>query len=252
MNEETMKILKMLEEGKIKADEAAKLIEAVGHRRHFVTAFSPPDKIGETVSEKVREAMHSVHDVLGDVGTKIKQVVVGESQIDAEAKSRIVIKILSGDVSIEPSDGKTIEAEGGLMKKEETDDELILKSLSGDIKLRLPKIDKVSINVLSGDISGKIKAKDLKAKTLSGDIYLHLAEIENGEFKSKSGDIALALPVKGTNLSIEAEVKTGDIDCDLPLKNEEKGDGYLKGVLNSAKGKLVAKTLAGDIELRKA
>ncbi|GHV42045.1 hypothetical protein FACS189490_10150 [Clostridia bacterium] len=80
MKEERLRILKLIEDGKISADEAVKLLEAIGAPGNGI-----PD--GPTVDERFREFSQNAEAFLKDVGGKF-----GELYKEAEPKLKKAAK----------------------------------------------------------------------------------------------------------------------------------------------------------------
>ena len=240
--EERIKILRMLEEGKITADEAAKLLDVLKEEpKHPHRMFISPHDV-------IDDVMDSVSHIVKGVSESIKGKLRGESVIETPLKSSLIVKSLSGDISLETWDKDRIYAEGESLRKLEREDELTIKSLSGDIEVKLPKIECLQIGTLSSNIEGNILANKINAKTLSGDIDLEVKAIEEGEFESKSGDITLAIN-PNSNLAIEASSFSGEVRCKLDVEIIEQEDNLLKCNLNEPKGKLSIRTASGDVVL---
>lgn len=257
---ERMKILKLLEEGKINAEEAARLLEA----------------IGESEGRKRRgffwQGMESLSDMMSDMmgmvfSTAFKSHPTLE-KFRTSSKKKIEFKGISGDIEINGLETDEIVVEkDGFAKIIETSDSLIIKAISGNVKINTPaKID-LEIKGLSGDIhlnnltgriemvsvSGDIVGRRLKGvfkgEFVSGDVDLEFEEIEDIEINSRYGDIILHI-----NPTQEAEIEVmtdeGDINCELPLKDLIKKPNYLKGILNTAKAKIYINNRHGDIKLK--
>ncbi len=65
------------------------------------------------------------------------------------------------------------------------------------------------------------------------------------------GNIELALPADA-RASVDAAVRVGRINCDVPLR-ERTGDRLrLRGVLNGPGGTVTLRTTSGNIEIRTA
>jgi len=84
--EERMKILRMLEEGKITADEAAKLLDALKEepKRPHRMFISPHDVIDDV--------MDSVSHIVKGVSESIKGKLRGEPVIESSLKPRLIVK----------------------------------------------------------------------------------------------------------------------------------------------------------------
>jgi len=252
-----MKILKLLEEGKINAQEAARLLEAIGEseagrRRGFIW-----------------RGLESIPDMMATMfDTSFKNFTTQE-RIETTGKKKIEIKGIGGDIEINGTDESNILInKDGLAKIIEEGDILIVKAVSGSVRIDSPKaIDievrgvsgnlelnningRIEISSVSGDIRGKGLSGSLNGEFVSGDVELEYDKVEGIAIKSRSGDVILRI-----DESIEAEIEIssihGDIGCELPLKDVTKRHNYLKGILNAPKSKIEIKNNHGDVVLEK-
>ena len=290
MTDERARILKMLEDGKITAEEAARLLEALKEkpreweemrfhgprfRKRFPMGF---DVIPEVVTRTVKRAVET------GIGEKMH---LREQKFSA--KEEVDIRAVSSDITIQGWEKDEIFVESdGLGKVSEEDNRLYIKTISGNVKVNLPMKTRLGLSTVSGDvelekiqsevdihtvsgdveiakfegrmaiktISGNVDGKDLIgniwAKSQSGDIDLTFLASDQSEFETASGDIIITLP-KDANLILELYTEEGDIDLNIPEPYEEleKDEGLLKIGLGDKKGKFVCRTDSGDIEIKK-
>lgn len=258
MNEQ-MRILKMLEDGKINADEAARLLEAVrsplphgARRRHRI--FNSFEHIPEIIAAKINGSFKHVC-------AKITETF--------PSKDKVIFKGISGDLKVYGRPGDTIEVKrDGFVKTSEETHALVLKGLGGDVVINTPHKTDVTVKGVSGnitveDIDGCVKVKsvsgdiqssnlkgDFQGAFVSGDVHLDYEHLKNVEISAKAANITLSMGKK-TEASIEVETLDGDIECDFALKDEEKTDHTLKGVLNKATGTISIKNEHGNVHLVK-
>jgi DUF4097 and DUF4098 domain-containing protein YvlB len=192
-----------------------------------------------------------------------------EEILEFPAKNKIEFKGISGDLILLGKNSDTIEVEkDGFVKVKEKGDVLEIKALSGDMKITAPHYTDFVIKGVSGDmdishltgtidiqsVSGDITGKELSGKFfgdfVSGDIDLEYEKVETIEIKSKTSDIILRLDKK-TEAELDIETKKGTIDCAFELKNEEKEELKLKGIINKAKARIVISSEYGDIAVKK-
>ncbi len=256
-----MKILKLLEEGKITAEEAARLLEA----------------LRDSESKKRRgflgQGMGSFFDIISDMmgavfSTSFKDHTTAE-KMNLPGKKKLEFKGISGNLVINGKDVNEFTIEkNGIARIFEDNNTLLIKTISGDIKIDVPKnidieikgvsgdltldnIDgKIEILSVSGDITGKRLSGSFVGELVSGDVELEYQRVDVIEIKARSGDVVLILSDK-----IEAEIEissmSGDIDCDFPLKDEIKKANYLKGILNAPKSKITINNRYGDVSVEK-
>lgn len=267
MNEnlnERLRILKLLEEGKITAEEAVRLLDALNggesRKRHGpLHAFSfwhTMENIPDMVSSAMQDAF--------------KHVSVAE-KLEYGKKSKIILKGVSGDIEIQgtDTDAITIDKEG-LAKVMENDDSLEVKTISGDMRITTPRSTQLEVRGVSGDIQlnglsgileiasvdGDINGKDLcgslKINIVSGDIDVHYRKVDHIEIHEKTGDVVLRL---AKDIAVEIEIQTGEdegeIECEFDLNDKIEKDNYLKGSINKGGGKIHIKNDYGDVSIQK-
>ena len=257
MNEK-MQILKLLEEGKINAEEASRLLEALshpatGHRGHprMWAAF---EQIPEHIATMINgSALH----------------MASAEKLSFDAKDQISIKGISGNMTIKVADQNKITVnKQGFSRVKEKDDHIEIKAISGDIDVQMPKDTKLVIKGVAGSItisgveseimlktvSGNVIGDNLKGTFsgdfVSGDIELEYIDIDKMDIRSRSGDITLYLDDK-IDAHINVETEEGNIECDIPLINEKKDEFSLQGDLNKGKGQIHIKCDLGDTILKK-
>lgn len=265
MSEERSRILKLLEDGKITADQAARLIEALGR---VGSGVEDEDSLGvgrharaEERPGRHRDRLSRHHSLLTEEGLlhpprpprpvrvsmaeldRIPDIVAGavtaamkagvgddgELKTDFPDKSSLFLKSISGDVCVDGWDGQglKISGTGGITKVREREDKVMIRSISGDFKVQAPKDSRLELVSVSGDVSVSGVDGKFGLKSASGDVEL---KGFNGEVTATvvTGDVTLSA-VSG---KFVVETKTGDI------RFEPEGD---------FEGSLVSKS--GDIEL---
>jgi DUF4097 and DUF4098 domain-containing protein YvlB len=296
MSEERARVLKMLEEGKITADQAARLIQALGAggrtERHgvFRNPHHPPrpprikmaelDRIPDIVARAVSSAMQSGFGPHGDVKSEFP------------GKNSLFLKSVSGDVDIESCEGDSISfaSTGGITKVRERGENVMIRSISGDINVKVPvqcRLDLVSVSgdikvrncsgsfqlknvsgdvdlvdfegtvqatIVSGDLDLLRVSGDLTVESKSGDIGFEPAGEFEGELISKSGDVELRLrPDADVVLDMECEER-GEVSVDLDFDYEtlEEGERSLRIKLGSGSRTMKIQTRKADITVRDA
>lgn len=258
---ERMKILKLLEEGKITAEEAARLLEAV--------AESEPKRRRGFFKHGMEAFSDVMSDMIGMVfSTPFKDIAEREAK-EYSGKKKIIFRGISGDIEISGTDNPSvIIKKDGYARIFEEDDTLVIKGISGNLQMETPKtVDveikgvtgdlslenisgRVIVNSVAGDITGKAMKGYFEGEFVSGDVELEYDAIDGIKIKSHSGDVILRID---ENIEAEVEVTSyhGDINCDLPLKEIIERDRYLKGILNAPKSRIEVVNRYGDVILEK-
>ena len=256
---ERLRILKLLEDGKINADEAARLLEALSHSES-------KERKGR---HRLWSSFESIPEVIATAINSSFKDVASRETLQFPRKEKIVFKGISGDVDIVGGASDTITVEkDGFAKIVERPDTLLIKAISGDLKIKMPTQTNFTIKGVSGDIkisqlnstieiasvSGDIVGKELSGSFagdfVSGDVDLEFQKLRKVKIKSKSGNITLRLD-EGVEAAIDVETKKGYITCDFELQNEKKEINKLTGVINKAEGAIEISSEQGNISIKK-
>ncbi len=255
---ERLRILKLLEDGKINADEAARLLEALsqpetkGRRRHKI--LHSVEKIPEIVTLVTDHAFKHTFE---------------KRQMHFNKKSTVELRGISGTFGIRGTDAEAIDIEkDGFAKTVELNDSLIIKAIHGDLQMSVPQHTDFNIKNVSGDVhisgidgslnivsvSGNIRGHTLAGKLagnfISGDIELDYLGVKDVRITSKSANITLLLDEK-TEAAIDVHTEDGENMCEFELMDEEKTDTVLRGTLNKPTTKIFIRNEHGDTIIKK-
>jgi DUF4097 and DUF4098 domain-containing protein YvlB len=297
MSNERDRILKLLEDGKITADQATRLIEALGservepefgrphvpfgtHRHFRVRGPRDFERIPDVVATAVASAMKS-----GFEPTE-------ERSTDFPGKRNLLVKSVSGDLDVtRGEEGRVaLSYSGGMVKVRSSGEQVVVRTMAGDVSAVVPADGRLELEVVSGDVSisegsARIEVKtvsgdvditqttgDAQVKTVSGDVNLDRIsgklEVQtrsgdvdlvaagpvSGGVSTVSGDVTVALPVDADLILELATEKDGDIEVDDALPHEvlEEREGYLKVKLGNGTRALKVSTDSGDIDVCQA
>lgn len=253
---ERLKILTLLEEGKINAEEAERLLEAVSRS-------GPNEKAGrQKIWTSLEGLPRVISAALGDVFSET-------ATLEYPARKEVVFKSVSGDLEVQGGDSETTKIEkDGLARVKEHDDSITITALSGNMKITVPrKTDLVIASVsgdialmdingaieiesVSGDVTGKNLSGSFKAEIVSGDVDLDYATLDKAKIKSKSGNVVLRL-AESIEAEVEIETEDGTATCDFELLDRKEEDDKLSGIINKAGAKIKIANAHGDVELKK-
>ncbi len=256
---ERMQILKMLEEGKINAQEAERLLEALSQsdsreRKSKFKLLSSLEGIPKFISAAIGNAIEDQQ---------------GEESMQYAVKKKLSFNGISGDLTIAGKDTDKIEIlRDGFAKIKQDDETLHVKTLSGDVSISLPPNTDISvagisgnINVadingtiriesVSGDITGKNLSGSMLGEFVSGDVDLDYDKVAKIRIKTRSGDVTLRLDKK-EEAKLDVETGSGSISCDFELKDEEKSSNKLRGIINKAAAEIEIMSKSGDVTIKK-
>lgn len=256
---ERLRILKLLEEGTITAEEAARLLEAL----------SGSDSRRKSHA-KIWSSLEGIPDIIaGAIGTSMKFADT-EGPLCYGRKKRLEFKGISGDLSIVgKDDGDEISIQkDGFIKVREEDETLGLKALSGDIKITTPRAIDLSIKGISGDIrldslqgnitlesvAGDITGTGLmgnfKGDIVSGDVALTYLTLEVLHIRSRSSNIVIWLD-EATEAVIDIRNDRGTISCEFELLDENRTKNTLTGTIKKPSAHIHIQNRSGTISIKK-
>lgn len=169
--------------------------------------------------EVPRDARVEVGSAAGDVS--LRDVLGGAT-----------VRTASGDVSIKRAAGRIAVsvASGDVIVLGAAPVSLDVHSVSGDVRARAPRFDRVAIETISGDAE------------LGGTFGAEVSHV----ITTVSGDVELTV-VGG--LTLEVKTVSGDVDCDHPDRRE--GDGRRRPlVIGDGAARLAIRSMSGDVEVR--
>lgn len=259
---ERLKILKLLEEGKIRAEEAERLLQALNEgesrRRgpHYWSFWKSMETIPEIISTAVAGSFRH--------GTN-----TAEEELKFGLKKKIAIEGINGDIEIIGTEaGEITVVKKGIARILDAGPALSIKAINGDLQIKSPRDLDVEFKGVSGDldlkgingqivissVSGDVKGQELagsfKGNFVSGDVELDYKAVDQIEIRSRSGDITIQLDPT-VQARLEIRTRTGDIDCDLDLRDKTATEGFLAGTLNAPIGRIDIQTDYGDVSIIK-
>lgn len=205
MKDIKMRILKMLEEGKISAEEAIRLLESLEKTKKK----EKTNEIEEESIEQESSGLDSVFTSIGEMVTSIlksiprmveKGINIPHSSqrrtIDASNIYRVVVKVIGGDITVRTSDDKRVVVSNisfpGSIKK--ADGEILVKSMGGDIDLTVPKGIPLRLKVVGGDTKIRDLEQDASISIQGGDLTVHIKSPKRIDSKLQGGDLTVYLP----------------------------------------------------------
>ncbi|KPJ71891.1 hypothetical protein AMJ52_08205, partial [candidate division TA06 bacterium DG_78] len=157
---ERLRILKLLEDGKINAEEAARLLEALSESQ---TRHKKRHRMWATF-EHIPEHIATI--INGSVGDMASPEV-----LRFKNKHELEIKAISGDLMINGTDQNEIlvnkQGFGRIVGK---NDKVEIKAISGDLHIHVPRRTKLTIKGVSGAVTISEIENDIILKTVSGNI----------------------------------------------------------------------------------
>ncbi len=261
MDDELKRILKLLEEGKIKADEAEKLIEALEERKES----KRKDKFGfVNMGEIVTDALTSAFSIIpGVIVNSMKGIKHVDEEYEWSEDKPLFLEITAGDLGIDVWQEEKIRIRGeGVFILENN----LIKFSAGDFNLNLPKLNTVKMKVSAGDVKGKLVAKEseILIKMGDGDLYIESekfrAEVNmgdldivfakapsQGELICNTGDMSIVLP-DDFDGKLVVKVTMGEASVERRPDMIVKGDTYIYG--NGEKSEIIIRCSMGNINIK--
>ncbi|KYH31580.1 hypothetical protein CLTEP_23630 [Clostridium tepidiprofundi DSM 19306] len=132
-----------------------------------------------------------------------------------------------------------------------TAEDFYYNAVSGDLDGKNVFTNAVKFTSVSGNIKLDKFKGNIKGKSVSGKIVLNYETFNNDiNIKSTSGDINITLP-HTSEFYLDAEVISGKINCDFPIKIEssEKKGKKIKGTVRSNKNSIRIEGVSGNINI---
>jgi DUF4097 and DUF4098 domain-containing protein YvlB len=175
----------------------------------------------------------------------------GNNRLDIHARvphsSRAELATAAADMKVRGrlASLDTKSASGDLRVDADIEDDAMVKTVSGDVRLRHVG-GELRVQSVSGDVTAQSVGRSVMTKSVSGDVRIESVREGEATFQSVSGDIDVGI-APGTNLDVDAGSVSGDLSSEVPLGNDPGsagGDGptlVLRG-----------KTVSGDFRVFRA
>jgi hypothetical protein len=128
--------------------------------------------------------------------------------------------------------------------------EVILKTVSGDMKINGVEAESLLAHTTSGDIDARQSGfHELDIETVSGDAEMDMTLAGNARIKTTSGDINLSIP-EYDGVRINARTAGGDID--FKVRNiiiERESENEITACIYPIRYHIELETVSGDIEI---
>ena len=257
MSKETRKVLELLENGKITAEEAEKLLRAIGSS----SSQEPREDEKSTEEKQSWEGIEHTLDKVSEVVTKAVSAAKTEAkkytkrgEYQFTGVNNVEIKVGKGDLefgvddegllkaSIEgihkvTEDGKTVYFSLGMGEAQITtppDAIADIKVGLGDIEFDSSVVGDLSLKLGTGDICGELSFDKAEIKVGMGDIDVKIPNPGSGSMAVGRGDVQLG--ITGVKLDINV-----DKDSDVEFPEDVK---IVKDGIRSKRRKIVA--IIGD------
>jgi len=113
---------------------------------------------------------------------------------------------------------ETKTASGDLTLSGDVEDDAVLKTVSGDVRIDRVGGD-LTLTTVSGDATVRSVGGSVEGKTVSGDVRVESVREGHVTLQSVSGDIEVGVET-GTNLDVDAGSVSGDLSSEVPLGSD--------------------------------
>ena len=218
---ERERILKLLEEGKITADEAARLLEALGKSRDPGRAITTALK---WFSEILRKSVQHLPEILKEVTENPLESEINET-VDLPPDKYIQIEHVGGDLTVVFVENRVninLSGRGYFRLFNKT-----IELISETSLVEIPSDTNVSIDMAGGDltVSGTLK-NDLFIRLAGGDCKIRVDSHRNIKVNAEAGDVILNLP-RTTPETTEIMVNISDGDMNVPMEFQKQEEAYI-------------------------
>lgn len=235
------RILKMLEDGKITAEEAAKLLDALSQKKKVNGSTKLADSIMDSVSSIVTSIPEAMSGVLS--------VSMGEQkEINVKKGDELVLKSVGSSVvlDINGKDEFSINPSSGLIKTKKENSTITSKIVGGSAKILYPSYLNLSIKDAGGTVKGKA-TDTMSLKQVGGSSTLTFEKIKNVDIDSKGGSVKIYLG--DCDFTFDIVASHGKINFDIPADFTDKKKDKVKGKVKKGKGKLNIRVYSGSVSV---
>ena len=184
--------------------------------------------------------------------------VSGDTAIRGVRAEALSVGTRSGDLQITEAAANTasFSSASGDMHLELDADDTVIRTVSGDVRLRIDRARRIDLATTSGDLEIRGECETLQIKTVSGDLdWTGMADRIG--VNTVSGDCDIRL--RGCPARFSAVTVSGDLELQLPAGSQcpyefRSGSGELEAdgvrIFSSADPVFSFKTASGDVTIR--
>lgn len=195
---------------------------------------------GDCKIEGIKLQKLAVYSASGEIN--MRQTVCTEADLHSS----------SGDLSVENSTADTlyVKSSSGDVQVIYTNSKFAkCNSSSGDVEITESTIDRLEAQSASGDVKSYALSKEYYLKSISGDVTVRMQRDAEATYESISGDIAIRLDNNQNGYVLNASTVSGDVNIGYMgmYQSDCKSGHYIFGNQGS---RISARTVSGDIDLK--
>ena len=224
----------------------------VDHRGDRATVETRyPDQQGR---QRTPYSVSVTYNVTAPVGTRVSITNISGDVTATGLHGDLSVDVVSGDIVISNSthlvNVKSLSGDTTLTDVE-SDGNLSVGAVSGDLTFLRVKVRRLSVNVISGDVvATDVSADGVELTSMSGSVQYSGPIARNGRYQlqAHSGDIRIAI---GGNVGFDlrAETFSGQIRAEsgIDLKSPTSSRRSLRGTVGDGSAVVVATTFSGNV-----
>lgn len=223
MEDPRLRILKMLEEGKITAEEAERLLRALEEPafrwgrpwRGWRGFAGMMGMVGDIVAESLRMVPEMIRlSMSGEIRTL-------REEIAAEGVRHLHLQITAGDFELRTHEEPKVRLEGeGALAMERENETLKLRLTGGDFELRVPRDLELTGKWMGGDAELSGAFRRLNIEGMGGDLELKPEGHVPGKLHYQGGDLTLLYP-RGKPFLLEVKLTGGALSLPEGVQVQE-------------------------------
>ncbi len=245
MSEERLKILTMLQEGKITVEEAERLLNAVKEKAERDSKKDIPD--GVNVMSLVGKVVQGTLSMVPGIVFAAIKGTPGEFEesIPKENINKIELSVGAGDVDVRTSENDFIHVKGeGKANIKKKKDMLKIDIPFGDAYIEVPLDMPLWAEIRAGDVRMKDVSFPIKINMLAGDAEIKYKKLKDLHLEAMAGDVRIFVP-EDASFKLSSNVPIGS----LTLPDRLKGMKFPIEWGNPPFAELYISLSAGDGEL---
>lgn len=157
----------------------------------------------------------------------------GASDANRMKLDELTVEMGSGNMTLENLETNVFEHDGS----------------SGDLVVNALSTKEGNVDISSGDVELSNYEGPLEGDLSSGELTVSMDTL-NGDlnFDVSSGGVNLDLP-EDASFKLNGKASSGDISCNLPLKNQKVEDGDISGMAGSGKYNINVSVSSGNVDI---
>jgi len=254
--EERLRILKLLEEGKITAEEAYKLLEALGTKEGGTEKEKKEEEsfnLGEIfkmVGETVKASLSGIPEIIKtgiEAGFSFRNapVVTIDESYTVKPEDMISLTISGAEVEIKEGTVESLKIKGeGVYNFKRKDSEVEVNFSAGEGTIWVPTVRNINLKATGSEIKGEISSESISIIAQGAEVELDLNKCSIFNLKAQGAEVKLNF---GNGELAESNLYIQGSDCVI---NGIGGNIKIKGEGSDLETELTSKIKDMKIEMK--